>query len=397
MTVALLMIAAAFADPDPDRRVLHMREDQEPIGVVGGEPAAADDWPDAAAIYWGSSVSCTGVLVAPTLVLTAGHCEGNITQVTVGTNDYEVGGETLPVAEFFAHPDYNGTYDVTAIVLSLPSTVTPRPLALDCVVEDYLIEGGDVAIVGFGATDEWAGQWGTVLNEAFTEITDPLCEDIAADCNAEVSPGGELIAGGDGIDSCNGDSGGPLYLLTPRGDYLAGLTSRGVVPSATPCGGGGIYVRADAVVDWVQEVTGIALPRPECEGINRSPSAVASDIQLNSSLVGTTTVVVTDPNAEDSHSFSVEEPPTGGTIAVSSTGAVVYTASIGSFEDDEFSIRVEDDGVPPLEGFVRIHVDGRVVPRRIVLEPAGCSTAGGSNNLWILAFLLLYRRCYSHS
>ena len=38
-------------------------------------------------------------------------------------------------------------------------------------------------------------------------------------------PDGELGAGGMGIDTCPGDSGGPLYLPTDFGTFLAGVTS----------------------------------------------------------------------------------------------------------------------------------------------------------------------------
>src|SRR4029453_14849785 len=64
-----------------------------------------------------------------------------------------------------------------------------------------------------------------------------------------------LVAGGfgfGGADSCNGDSGGPVYYMGIDGKlYLAGLTSRGL-PSL-PCGGGGCYVRVDFFQAWIKE------------------------------------------------------------------------------------------------------------------------------------------------
>jgi len=391
--ITLLTIAAAIAGPAQDGGALEIPTDRDPQSVVGGAPVAAGDWPDAAAVYWGSSVSCTGVLIAPNLVLTAGHCEGNLTQVTLNTHDYEVGGETIEVAEFYPHPDYNATYDVTVLVLAEDATVTPRPIALDCVVEDYLVAGAEVAIVGYGATDEWAGEWGSLLNEAFATVVDPICEDIGADCNEAVSPGGELISGGGGVDSCNGDSGGPLYLLTSRGDYLIGLTSRGVTPSPTPCGAGGIYVRVDAVTDWIEEVSGIELDRPQCEGINRAPSAVAPDIAMDGGLTGVTKVAVTDPNPEDSHTFAIETEPEHGRVSVSPAGAVSYIADFAWHGEDQFSVRVVDDGDPPLGGVVEIGVSGTIRPERIVLSPVGCNVgAAHTTPVWILVLLLIYRR-----
>ena len=353
-----------------------MPDDPEPQAVVGGAPTAAGDWPDAAAVYWGDSVSCTGVLVAPNVVLTAGHCAGNLTRVTLGTNDHTSGGETIDVAAFYAYPEFLGTYDVTAIVLAEDAVTPPRPIAMQCVIEDYLYAGAEVAIVGFGATDEWGAVWGTVLQEAYTTVVDPDCTDLDADCNPAVSPGGELIAGGDGVDSCSGDSGGPLYLLTSRGDFVVGLTSRGVLPSATPCGAGGIYVRVDPVVDWIELVTGASLVRPDCEGINRAPSGTAPDIEIVQGIVGGTRIDVADPNLEDHHTFSIDTPPTHGSVAVTERGGVVYTADLGWSGTDRFAGWVEEDGEPALGGRVEIGVTGVRRPQTIVLEPVpGCSVA----------------------
>ena len=396
MTTALfLFVASALAGATGDRDHPERPNTAGPVGVVGGAPVADGSWPDAAAVYWGDSVSCSGVLVAPNVVLTAGHCEGNLTWVTLGTSDYDVGGETLPIAEAHTHPDYLGTYDVTVLILGEDATVAPRAIALDCVVEDSLIVGAPVAVVGFGATDPWAAQWGTVLQEAFTEVVDPVCADLSADCNAAVSPGGELIAGGDGVDSCSGDSGGPLYLLTPSGDYLVGLTSRGVVPAPTPCGGGGIYVRVDAVVDWIEAVSGELLPRPDCEGLNRPPSASAVDVDLGAGLAGMSHIEVVDPNPGDRHSFVLEEDPVHGTASVSDTGEVLYIADLGWSGYEQLRVRVSDSGDPVLETIVEIGVTRVATPGAIVLQPVACDGSGGRPAVgWFagLALLLVIRR-----
>jgi hypothetical protein len=65
-----------------------------------------------------------------------------------------------------------------------------------------------------------------------------------------------------GTDSCFGDSGGPLFL----DGALVGVVSRGVGTAGAPCGGGGIYVRADRVVAWIERVTNRKLARATCAG-----------------------------------------------------------------------------------------------------------------------------------
>jgi secreted trypsin-like serine protease len=71
--------------------------------------------------------------------------------------------------------------------------------------------------------------------------------------------GREIVAGAPSLDkdTCNGDSGGPLYVQSSDGSlYLAGTTSRPTgTPGLRPCGNGGIYVRTDgAVVNWIQSL-----------------------------------------------------------------------------------------------------------------------------------------------
>src|SRR5256885_1192977 len=54
------------------------------LAIVGGHDAAPGAYPSIAEITFGSSFLCTGTLIAPNYVLTAGHC-GSITGAAVGT------------------------------------------------------------------------------------------------------------------------------------------------------------------------------------------------------------------------------------------------------------------------------------------------------------------------
>ena len=79
--------------------------------IVGGHDAAPGAYPSIAEITFGSAFLCTGTLIAPDYVLTAGHC-GSITGAAVGTPagwpapliDVRIGsnragqGEKVPVA-----------------------------------------------------------------------------------------------------------------------------------------------------------------------------------------------------------------------------------------------------------------------------------------------------------
>lgn len=313
------------------------------LRVVGGHPAAAGDWPDAAAVMFGKDQGCTGVLVAPDVVLTAGHCAGGIKAVRLNVTDYDdlSTGEEIRVTKTTAYPGYWGKHDIAVLKLERASVYPPRRIALDCVLDEHLSEGAEVAVVGWGATDVWGNDYGTILMEAFTTVTDPDCSEMPGCWGVD----DELGAGGDGIDACYGDSGGPLYLLTDDGAYVVGLTSRSYDGVDKPCEEGGIYTRPDAVVAWIESTAGVTLERPDCgtEG-NRPPEPTADAIVVEQGAIGTTTVRPGDPDGSDTHAFVVIAPPQHGTAEVDGLGVVTYFPDADFVGADDLVVLVTDGG-----------------------------------------------------
>jgi secreted trypsin-like serine protease len=258
-----LLASAAHAesqiDPSPSAPVLW---DQ---AIVGGTNVLPGNWPDTVAVLGDQGV-CTGTLIAQDVVLTAGHCaEINPTAVIANTTDYTTtGGSRVAVQRTVAYSSWENTYDVAVIVLAQPITnVTPRRVGTSCTFDAFQ-SNVMVRLVGFGATDLEGKAANSQLKEAMTAVTDPVCS-AGNGCNTMVAPGGEFVAGGSGTaDSCFGDSGGPVYLETPRGTVVVGAVSRGVNNSATPCGGGGIYVRTDKIVQWIEQTTSKTVMKDDC-------------------------------------------------------------------------------------------------------------------------------------
>jgi uncharacterized protein (TIGR03382 family) len=257
--------AIASADPRSSSGSDVVPQGGEHSEVVGGTSVPAGKWPDAVAVL-GTNGSCTGTLVAPDVVVTAGHCsEIHPTQVIANTVDFTQGGDKIGVASTTAYPDWQHSYDISVIVLDHPiAGVTPRQLGTSCTFDHFAAQM-DVHLVGFGLTAEDGTGNNTHLNEAMAPVIDPTCMGPYG-CVKSIAPGGEFVAGGDGTDSCFGDSGGPVYLDTPRGVIAIGAVSRGVNGSSTPCGGGGIYVRTDKLVDWLEETTERAVAQDDCAG-----------------------------------------------------------------------------------------------------------------------------------
>lgn len=345
------MAAALGGDGPAEVGAVDLGGGTAPTPVVGGTVVQDGDWEDTAGIVFnGSYVGCTGTLIAPDLVITAGHCAGGITHVVVGTNDWTRGGEWIDVDRTREYPNSWNTYDVSILELEEPSSVTPRAVAMDCVLEEYLDDDADVSIVGYGATNAAGTIYPDELHEAVTTVSDADCSQDRIDgfwsgCNTSVRPGGEIAAGGDGVDTCFGDSGGPLYLLTPIGDFLVGVTSRGYldVPYSQPCYYGGIYVRPDAVVDWIEEETGRTVTKPVC---NHRPEPVADAIVVAPGEVGTTVVDANDPDPTGEVTYTVVDPPAHGKVEVDVDGTVTYEADADWSGEDAVVIEVDDGGNP---------------------------------------------------
>ena len=220
--------------------------------VVGGTPVPPGTWPDAVAVI-GTTGACSGTLIAPDVVLTAGHCvEIDPLRIVAGTIDDAHGGVAVAVAATIPHPSWATSYDVALLALATPVPgIAPRAIGTTCTFAAFGA-GSQVELVGFGLTDDAATGANTQLHEAAVQVMDPTCID-GDGCRPSIAPGGEFIAGGDGVDTCNGDSGGPVYFATPRGEVVVGVVSRGVSGASAPCGAGGIYVRTDKIAAWLAD------------------------------------------------------------------------------------------------------------------------------------------------
>lgn len=265
LMVLLLGIVPAYAGPAP---------------IVGGTIARSSDWPDVVAVL-GITGTCTGTLVAPDVVLTAGHCiEIEPIVVVTHADSLEPGapGDHIDVKWSRAYPQWQDRFDVGVVVLQRIARTEPRAIATACLANQRLAAGAGVTIVGYGLTAPDASDDNTRLHAARIPVTDPFCEH-APGCMRTAGPNGEFAAGGRGTDSCYGDSGGPAYLETPSGFALAGVTSRALAIDGLPCGNGGIYARADKVVAWIQSVTDRRLERVECAGPGDDPDVL--DVELD--------------------------------------------------------------------------------------------------------------------
>jgi secreted trypsin-like serine protease len=233
------------------------------LAIVGGHDAAPGAYPSVAEVHLGKSFLCTGTLIAPTWVLTAGHC-GSVTGAAVATPaswpapliDVYLGsnkagqGTKAAVAQAVVEPDYLATsgYDITLLELAAPAAQAPTKVAAD---GSLWTPGTLETIAGWGTTSE-GGSTPDTLQEAQVPIT---TDDYCAGAYSDFDPATMVCAGfpQGGVDTCQGDSGGPLFGRTATGALkVVGATSFG--EGCARAGKPGVYARvADtALREWIR-------------------------------------------------------------------------------------------------------------------------------------------------
>jgi trypsin len=244
--------------------------------VVGGHDASPGEFPSVAEITFGPFL-CTGTLVTPDWVLTAGHCS-SITGAVVASPaswpppliDVRVGGATQSdgehrsVGRVVMHPNYLLTsgYDISLLQLSQSSTMAPTQVAGPG--ERSIWTAGTLeTIVGWGVTEE-GGDLPDRLQAARVPITtDAYCAGAYSDFDPRTMVCAGFPQGG--VDTCQGDSGGPMLGKTSAGALrVVGTTSfgEGCARPDRP----GVYARVagDTLRPWIEQNT--------CTGVSTGTS-----------------------------------------------------------------------------------------------------------------------------
>jgi secreted trypsin-like serine protease len=198
-----------------------------------------------------ASYFCGGTVIAPTKILTAGHCAKGLdwsangvvmtgtdqqpTQNTDGTWNYH-GGKFYGVLRQWVNPSYvvhQGAPDNDVAILTLQVPTSAKPLKVTTSTDTASYTAGTSAhVYGWGLTSGTGTALAQTLQTATLPIdADSKCSDPAVYGSTAYVSGHMVCAGNPATGSdtgtvatCSGDSGGPLVV----GGKLVGVVSWGV-------------------------------------------------------------------------------------------------------------------------------------------------------------------------
>jgi secreted trypsin-like serine protease len=218
---------------------------QDQSAIIGGTATTA--LPAVGLITYGGNALCTGTLIEPTKVLTAGHC---VTDVSAGSLNFVIGPTTSDIEEVLAvksiqpHPSFSMTTvqnDIGIMILAKAASVAPMKVNSTAMTSSWV--GNKLVFVGYGVNDGY-DQTGDGVKRA-VEIP------IAGVHSTTFSYGGS------GKNTCNGDSGGPAFVEDADGNLLvAGVTSYGDQYCTTY----GVDTRVDAYQSFLGSASGTTPP-----------------------------------------------------------------------------------------------------------------------------------------
>ncbi|XP_050079618.1 uncharacterized protein LOC126567441 [Anopheles maculipalpis] len=244
------------------------------VAPAYGSPALLREFAHIAAIGWTGTDGkiiwgCGGSLIWENFILTAAHCAANDEDVApdvarmgdlnIYSDEDDEFPQQLRIVKIIRHQQHRFSakyYDVALMQLE-KNIIVHETVAPTCLWLEDEVRFPKLFAAGWGKTGFAEDKTNILLKVELTPMNNTECSRFYTSSERGLRDGlhaHHLCAGDEKMDTCPGDSGGPLHVkllhnakMTP---FLVGVTSFG-----KPCGQAnpGVYARVSSFVDWIIE------------------------------------------------------------------------------------------------------------------------------------------------
>lgn len=202
---------------------------------------------------------CSGSLITELFVLSAAHCNTEVAPniALIGATDYVKdyeSSEVRRIIEIIDHPDYDFNERIHDICLYRlnASIVLTNDIKIICLPDVRFTYDESVVATGWGATSLTSGMSQILLKM-------PLQQWNINKCDMKYNESIQICAGSDQpIDTCSGDSGGPIQVKSMLWDAPCPYTILGITSHGKACfqrnGTTSIYTRVLSYERWIKEI-----------------------------------------------------------------------------------------------------------------------------------------------
>ena len=289
--------------------------------IINGLPTSPNRYPYVSSLLQTSQMKhmCGGTLIAPDIILTAGHCSGFFDSIQVGRYDIitpqaSTTFDHLLVEKHIVHPGFSNVIMNDFALAKLYGTSSVEPVRINN-RRNLPNIGESLSVMGWGVTVEGIPDTASDILRSInvSALSNDACNNSTGMYEGKsVSLAGYIVdnmlcAWNPNHDACQGDSGGPLIHTdnATQEDIQVGIVSWGLgCANSFP----GVYARISSEYSWIREsVCAHSMSPPSyfvCDGgiVSTSGWAMATSevtiaIELDGAPGDTSFVLEEDPES----------------------------------------------------------------------------------------------------